>query len=271
MNAAEQLQSKHVQRPKKQSAKAARLEYNDRLITAVHKRPVLWDCCRSDYKDPRKKMTAWKEVLADCGRDPAGCSVQTRWKSLRDTFIKKHRAWKTGATRGSGGDDEKSTRWPYFKLLIFLKDQVDISNTASNATEGTATDGESAEGFPMSMYGNEGDFNDEELPLHDADTMSSPSSASTSSAEPVLKQELTEPTLIEKRGPRNAQKRSSEKKSKIDRAIDAVDQLLKKDEDEAALFGQIVAHKLRSCPKDKRASLEIQVLEVFRRSECNDE
>ncbi|KAH7971347.1 hypothetical protein HPB49_022331 [Dermacentor silvarum] len=51
-------------------SKAARVEFNDRLIAEVQKRPVLRDCCRPDYKDQRKKMTAWEEVAAECGRDP---------------------------------------------------------------------------------------------------------------------------------------------------------------------------------------------------------
>ncbi|XP_049514183.1 uncharacterized protein LOC125941256 [Dermacentor silvarum] len=107
-------------------SKAARVEFNDRLIAEVQKRPVLRDCCRPDYKDQRKKMTAWEEVAAECGRDPDGSTVQARWKSLRDTFTKKHRAWKTGAPSGSGADGSNDIRWPYFKLMIFLKDLVDI-------------------------------------------------------------------------------------------------------------------------------------------------
>lgn len=64
-------------------SKAARVEFNDRLIAEVQKRPVLWDCCRPDYKDQRKKMTAWEEVAAECGRDPDGelvvLAVLVRW------------------------------------------------------------------------------------------------------------------------------------------------------------------------------------------------
>ncbi|KAH7953399.1 hypothetical protein HPB49_007773 [Dermacentor silvarum] len=59
-------------------SKAARVEFNDRLIADVQKRPVLWDCCRPDNKDQRKKMTAWEEVAAECGRDPDDSTDDTQ-------------------------------------------------------------------------------------------------------------------------------------------------------------------------------------------------
>lgn len=36
---------------KMSSSKAACLEFNDKFITAVQKRPILWECGRADYKD----------------------------------------------------------------------------------------------------------------------------------------------------------------------------------------------------------------------------
>lgn len=54
------------------SSKAARLEYNDKLITAVQMRGIIWDCGRQDYKDQRKKAVAWAEIIADIGTDPGG-------------------------------------------------------------------------------------------------------------------------------------------------------------------------------------------------------
>lgn len=52
--------------------KSARLQYNDKLISAVQKRPTIWDCRRTDYKDQRKKTAAWEDVVAEIGRDPEG-------------------------------------------------------------------------------------------------------------------------------------------------------------------------------------------------------
>ncbi|KAK8758891.1 hypothetical protein V5799_003474 [Amblyomma americanum] len=51
------------------SSKAARLEYNDKVITAVQKHPILWDSSRIDYKDHRKKAVAWAEVVTELGCD----------------------------------------------------------------------------------------------------------------------------------------------------------------------------------------------------------
>ncbi|XP_077497099.1 transcription factor Adf-1-like isoform X2 [Amblyomma americanum] len=111
-----------------------RMEYNDRLIAAVHKRPILWDCGRSDHKDYRKKHTVWMEVLREVGKDPEGSTVQARWKGLRDTFVKKHKTW--AATTSNGTIEGcKEVRWPYFKLLMFLKDQADVFGDVTSNTE----------------------------------------------------------------------------------------------------------------------------------------
>lgn len=103
---------------------------------------------RTDYKDQRKKTAAWEDVVAEIGRDPEGSTAQARWKSLRDTFSKKHRTWKTGAPSGSGASDGKEVRWPYFKLLLFLKDLVDVGSTTSNLPQ---AEPENAEALLMSM------------------------------------------------------------------------------------------------------------------------
>ncbi|XP_077489656.1 transcription factor Adf-1-like [Amblyomma americanum] len=108
------------------SAKASRVEFNDKLIGAIQKRPILWDSTRKDFKEQRKRMAAWAEVATEVGCDPEDNNLQGRWKSLRDTFTKKHRAWKTGAPSGSGAADAQHVKWPYFHMMMFLKDQVDI-------------------------------------------------------------------------------------------------------------------------------------------------
>ncbi|KAH7953751.1 hypothetical protein HPB49_011873 [Dermacentor silvarum] len=105
-------------------SKAARVEFNDRLIAEVQKRPVL-GLLQTRLQTPAQD-DAWEEVAAECGHDPDGSTGRARWKSLRDTFTKKHRAWKTGAPSGSGADSSNDIRWLYYKLMIFLKDLVDI-------------------------------------------------------------------------------------------------------------------------------------------------
>ncbi|KAH7966108.1 hypothetical protein HPB49_013875 [Dermacentor silvarum] len=142
-------------------SKAARVEFNDRLIAEVQKRPVLWDCCRPGYKHQRKKMTAWEEVAAECGHDP-------------------------DAPRAP----EAATP------------EVDVLATLGGS--------------------------------------------------------------VAKRIPRKVGK-----KSKADVEIDSLQQLLKKEEDEEAVFGQVGAHKLRSFSKRMRRTLPIEILEVFSKHTCD--
>lgn len=47
-----------------------RLEYNDKLIAAVHCRPMLWDCNDASYNDFRRKLLVRAEVEQEIGPDP---------------------------------------------------------------------------------------------------------------------------------------------------------------------------------------------------------
>lgn len=41
------------------------IEFNDRFIAAVQKRPILWNSGLSDYKDQRKKSVTGEEIAAE--------------------------------------------------------------------------------------------------------------------------------------------------------------------------------------------------------------
>ncbi|XP_040075734.1 uncharacterized protein LOC120836032 [Ixodes scapularis] len=241
----------------KKDLKAARLAYNDKLICAVQKRPILWNFTLGDYKDHRKKLSIWDDVLEEVGEEPEGNTPQFRWKSLRDTFTKKFKKWKVGAPSGSGADGAKEVRWCYFKMMFFLKDFVDVPSTTSSMVQGCTKTQESAEAVLMEIYSEPKD------PLEHGDApdiLSSDSSCSLSSeaASPKAPPKASTSTAPKKQ----CAVKSNRKKSRVDVELDKVDEQLDQVEevDECALFGQIMAHKMRLCPQRLRTDFQIGVL-----------
>lgn len=68
------------------SAKASRVEFNDKLISAIPKHPILWDSKRKDFKEQRKSAALWAKVVTEVGCDPEGMVV------LLLVFLAKHSA-----------------------------------------------------------------------------------------------------------------------------------------------------------------------------------
>ncbi|XP_075539188.1 uncharacterized protein LOC142573835 [Dermacentor variabilis] len=254
------------------SSKAARLEYNDKLISAVQIRGIIWDCGRQDYKDQRKKAAAWAEIIADIGTDPEGSNVQARWKSLRDTFRKKYRVWKDGAPSGSGASESKHVRWPYFHQLMFLKDQMDIGRTMSNMWEPVE---DTAESLLQGMYSEEdlevpeGELSGEALPHGVPASCQQMSSQEISNVEPSTShasshESCPAPTL-QCGVPTPKRKRTTKGSNHWELEMGKIDQLINDDRDQASLYGQILAHKLRLCPKTSKKTMEFELLEFFKK------
>ena len=90
------------------------------LISAVRKRPILWDFCKNNYHK-RNKHGEWVEVAREVTQrsDPnTVSSIKATWTSLMTIYrriIKNHNA----VPSGSGGDTE--VRWRFFSAMEFLR------------------------------------------------------------------------------------------------------------------------------------------------------
>ncbi|KAH6925509.1 hypothetical protein HPB50_006255 [Hyalomma asiaticum] len=60
--------------------------------------------------------------------------IQTRWKSLRDKFRRLCTQLKAAHKSGAGAEDtdEMNVSWPYFEMLLFLKDSIEGRATSGN-------------------------------------------------------------------------------------------------------------------------------------------
>ncbi|XP_022121443.2 uncharacterized protein LOC110997545 [Pieris rapae] len=95
------------------------------LITAIHKRPCLWDKTVDNYKDRTERRAAWEEVftIVDDGYNDlsaedkriTGEKIICKWTNIRDTFVKSLRS-RMGAPK---------RKYVYYDHLTFLlKSQI---------------------------------------------------------------------------------------------------------------------------------------------------
>ncbi|XP_077529763.1 uncharacterized protein LOC144142266 [Haemaphysalis longicornis] len=253
------------------SSKAVRLEFNDKFITAVQKRPILWECGRADYKDQRKKSVAWEEVAAEIGCDLQEANLPGRWKSLRDTFTKKLRMQKTGAPSGSGakeGKKAKEVTWPYFTMLKFLKDETEIDSTISNITDPECTD-ESPQALLAAIYSDTAELEEEEVVVHDVPASSYLEESSLDDTTQSSSHDTSHTTVPERATPRR--KKTTKSKNRWEEELSQVDKAIAAQSDQASLYGQMLASKLRSCPKRMKQVMELDLLDFFKRYTFEEE
>ncbi|XP_070392595.1 uncharacterized protein [Dermacentor albipictus] len=106
---------------------------NERLISAVEARPSLWHSRHRDHKNRQKKAALWREVAAIVvpGVQDGVTAVQKRWKSLRDKFRRCYND-ATSQKSGAGAEEESECSWPFFELLMFLRDTMETRATSGN-------------------------------------------------------------------------------------------------------------------------------------------
>ncbi|XP_072141993.1 uncharacterized protein [Dermacentor andersoni] len=106
---------------------------NERLISAVEARTFLWLSRHRDHKNRQKKAALWREVAAIVlpGVQDGVTAVQKRWKSLRDKFRRCYND-ATSQKSGAGAEEESECSWPFFELLMFLRDTMETRATSGN-------------------------------------------------------------------------------------------------------------------------------------------
>ena len=114
----------------------------EKLIEAIRSHPCIYDPIHTDHKVTLKRENAWKAVKQAVGPGFTGiillstpskvptaalslfpCTVEDcmkRFKSLRERFVRE----KKKRTKKSGDAADNTPVWPYYDLLLFLKDVV---------------------------------------------------------------------------------------------------------------------------------------------------
>ncbi|XP_075161297.1 uncharacterized protein LOC142234101 [Haematobia irritans] len=100
---------------------------DENLIEEVKKHKVIYFKKCLEYKNKIKRAEAWDAISKSIGVPESDC--QTRWRSLRDRYVKEYN--KIHRASGSGYDGNDS-QWPLFKNMEFLREQVAPRKTISN-------------------------------------------------------------------------------------------------------------------------------------------
>ncbi|KAF4097100.1 hypothetical protein G5714_023069 [Onychostoma macrolepis] len=87
---------------------------DERFILEIEKHTVLYDITNPFYKDNAKKEKAWRLIAGVVGVEVDVC--RTRWKTLRDAFVKNRK--NTNLPSGSAGGNQKD--WKYSEIMSFL-------------------------------------------------------------------------------------------------------------------------------------------------------
>ncbi|XP_043195278.1 translation initiation factor IF-2-like [Amphibalanus amphitrite] len=99
---------------------------DSQLVEAVRKREALWNVRQAAYHQRKHKLRLWAEVAAETGRNVA--DVKSRWKSIRDYFMKCRQAPPSGSAASSTTDGATQ------RELSFLNDSVKPKPVTTNLT-----------------------------------------------------------------------------------------------------------------------------------------
>ncbi|ERL85020.1 uncharacterized protein LOC109546506 [Dendroctonus ponderosae] len=93
----------------------------EKLINLVNERKPLWDMTEKSYnmRDIQRKL--WQEVAVEINADVH--VVKNKWRGLRDTFRKELNKSKKSKS-GDGAESLVISKWPYYKMLLFLSESV---------------------------------------------------------------------------------------------------------------------------------------------------
>lgn len=105
-------------------------DYLERLIAAVFEKEPLWNSTLPyKFRGPSAIKTLWTDI--DCRLGTAPGTSQTKWKNIRDRFVKEYNLVNSYIPSGSAAKKKEST-WSFYESLRFLEPTVNYRRTISN-------------------------------------------------------------------------------------------------------------------------------------------
>lgn len=130
----EDQKKKKAQRKRKIAYAWAKKTEISALISAVQKRPALWDGGCSDYKLAHIKCECWKQVAEELGiQNVDSFEARNKWNALRSLFkanLGKIRAKKSG----QGTSEIATVSWAHFSEMMFIESAEVLQSVESVST-----------------------------------------------------------------------------------------------------------------------------------------
>jgi len=101
----------------------------DQLINMYHNKPELWDVKSKVYKDRMKKRDALDEIATTF--ETTVEEITRKIHNLRNQFNSEFKKT-TKKKSGQGLDELYTSKWPYFKSLLFLQKGLICRSTTGN-------------------------------------------------------------------------------------------------------------------------------------------
>lgn len=226
------------------------------LIEEVQKHPELYDPKRRDYRDIDKRELAWSEIAEVMGYSLP--EVQTRWKVLRDRYVREKKA----AERG--GHTTQKEPWHLMNLLSFLHKVVTHRKCKSTNRNLSLTKVSNAQS-DVPMDPQPADLLD--VCLLDVDLNSPGDSVVTG----VLSESSDSNYQLTK-GKRKRHSPDLNSSNEIGwQALGINGDIIPKQYDENDLFCMSLSHSLKRLSPQKRASAKIKIMQLLYSFEFGDE
>ncbi|XP_068083480.1 uncharacterized protein [Anabrus simplex] len=101
------------------------------LIAAVYNKPSIWNRKDKYHSNRNVVEKCWKDISADMEEDET--KLRKKWKYLRDQFAVE--LGKIPSSRSGEAGNTYTSKWPYFNLLLFLKDVVRPRQASGNVSK----------------------------------------------------------------------------------------------------------------------------------------
>ncbi|GBP31456.1 hypothetical protein EVAR_17946_1 [Eumeta japonica] len=121
------------------------------LIDEIEKRPAIWDMTSSDYSDKNLRRRAWEELVLIFCEEHANeekkkllsSSLQKKWKSLRDNYMREVKKIKT--VKSVSGASKTSTYFHYNRLRFLQASTANKDTDSSFDADNVSASSEVAE------------------------------------------------------------------------------------------------------------------------------
>ena len=254
----------------KMASKVETVINNEILMNLIQNYRVIYDKTCREYRDVRKKKSAWKEVADKLGMEVD--EAVRRYNSVRTNFSKYLKRQKKGKVSGTGKKDIPKIKEEY-EYLRWLTVHIKHRNTTTNyARRRLLTEGVSDPEVDDDLCNADDQANNDEHNSADDETdpvIDDVKSASDEEDGEVLKSETKpkQPWAKVNKPPSSAEldKQFLHTMSNINKAISS-----EKTEDEDKLFCLSLVSNLKALDSKHKSYAKLQILKVFNDIEWMD-
>ncbi|GBP23853.1 hypothetical protein EVAR_86230_1 [Eumeta japonica] len=136
-----------------QAAERDSLATSEEFVSAVQARTPIWQSKHVHHMNRNVLNKLWKEI-AELFPDMEEKALRKKWKNIRDQFMKEFKKIPVSRS-GDAGTDENTSMWPYFQMMLVIKDDVTPESNEGNLdepTDGNSNDNERSP-TPQSIAG----------------------------------------------------------------------------------------------------------------------